>query len=139
MKTTQQTSIHFRFAKAVCASSLFMVAVCCGLFAASKQQYIITDLPSLGGTNSRANSINNRGWLAGYSNLAGNQSRHAALRRDDVLTDLCTLGGANSAVTWSVKSNSGLVAGIAQTSTPDPLGEVWSSAAFYPGATGSGY
>ena len=116
-----------------------MVAVCCGLFAASQQQYIITDLPSLGGTNSRANSINNRGWLAGYSNLAGNQSRHAALWRDDVLTDLGTLGGANSAVTWSVKSNSGLVAGIAQTSTPDPLGEVWSSAAFYPGATGSGY
>jgi len=139
MKTTQQTSIHFRFAKAVCASSLFMAAVCCGLFAASQQQYTITDLPSLGGTNSRANSINNRGWLAGYSNLAGNQSRHAALWRDDALTDLGTLGGPNSAVTWSVKSDSGLVAGIAQTSTPDPLGETWSSAAFYPGATGSGY
>ena len=116
------------------------MAVCCGLFAASHEhQYTITDLPSLGGTNSRANSINNRGWLAGYSNLPGDQSRHAALSRDGVLTDLGTLGGPNSNVTWSVKSNSGLVAGISQTATPDPLGEVWSSAAFYPGAIGSGY
>jgi probable HAF family extracellular repeat protein len=141
MKTTQQTSIHFRFAKAVCASSLFMAAVCCGLLAASQhqQQYTITDLPSLGGTNSRANSINNRGWLAGYSNLAGNQSRHAALWRDEVLTDLGTLGGPNSAVTWSVKANSGFVTGIAQTATPDPLGEAWSSAAFYTGPNATGF
>jgi probable HAF family extracellular repeat protein len=52
---------------------------------------------------------------------------------------LGTLGGPNSAVTWSVKANSGIIAGISQTATPDPLGEVWSSAAFYPGATGSGF
>ena len=112
----------------------------CGLFAASQQpQYTITDLPSLGGTNSRANSINNRTWLAGYSNLAGDQTRHAALWRDKALTDLGTLGGPNSAVTWSVKADSGIIAGISQTATPDPLGEAWSSAAFYPGATGTGY
>jgi probable HAF family extracellular repeat protein len=115
------------------------MAVCCGLFAASPPHYAISDLPSLGGTNSRANSINNRGWLAGYSNLAGNQTRHAALWQDGVLTDLKTLGGPNSATTWSVKSNSGIIAGISQTSTPDPLGEAWSSAAFYPGATGTGF
>jgi len=49
--------------------------------------------------NNRGNSINNRSWVAGYSNLAGNQSRHAALWRDGALTDLGTLGGPNSAVT----------------------------------------
>lgn len=138
MKTKQQRSVHFRLAKIVCASSLFLMAVCFA-FAASQPRYTITDLPSLGGTNSRANSINNRGWLAGYSNLAGNTSRHAALWRDGTLTDLGTLGGPNSAVTWSVKSNSGLVAGIAQTATPDPLGEAWSSAAFYPGPNNTGF
>ena len=140
MKTKHQTSFGFRFIRI--PLSTFLIAVRCGLFAESQhdqQQYTITDLPSLGGTNSRANSINNRSWLAGYSNLAGNQSRHAALWRDGALTDLGTLGGPNSNVTWSVKSNSGLVAGISQTSTPDPLGEAWSSAAFYPGATGTGY
>jgi probable HAF family extracellular repeat protein len=102
-------------------------------------RYQVLDEPSLGGTNSRANSINNRAWLAGYSNLPGNGSRHAALWRDGVLTDLGTLGGPNSAVTWSVKANSGIIAGISQTAMADPLGEAWSSAAFYPGATGSGF
>lgn len=119
--------------------ALFFIALCCGLFAAAPQRYALTDLPSLGGTNSRANSINNRAWLAGYSNLPGNQSRHAAVWRDGAITDLGTLGGPNSAVTWSVESNSGLIAGISQTATPDPLGEAWSSAAFYPGATGTGF
>jgi probable HAF family extracellular repeat protein len=139
MKTTQQSSRHFRLLRI--SLSIFLIGMSCGLFAASQhqQQYTITDLPSLGGTNNRANSINNRGWLAGYSNLAGNQSRHAALWRDGVLTNLGTLGGPNSATTWSVKANSGIVAGISQTATPDPLGEAWSSAAFYPGATGTGY
>jgi probable HAF family extracellular repeat protein len=131
--------MQIRFLKPIAAASLFLMALCCGLLAAVQQQYTITNLPSLGGTNSRANSINNREWLSGYSNLAGNQTRHAALWRDGAITDLGTLGGPNSAVTWSVKSNSGLVVGIAQTATPDPLGEAWSSAAFYPGATGSGY
>ena len=120
--------------------SILLIATSCGLLIASQQsQYTITDLPSLGGQNNRANSINNRDWLAGYSNLSGNQMRHAALWRDGALTDLGTLGGPNSATTWSVKANSGIVAGISQTSTPDPLGEAWSSAAFYPGATGTGY
>ena len=132
-----KTSIRLRPLRITLATSL--IAIGCGLFAASQTQYTITDLPSLGGTNSRANSTNNRGWLAGYSNLTGNQSRHAALWRDGALTDLGTLGGPNSNVTWSVKSDSGIVAGISQTSTPDPLGEAWSSAAFYPGATGTGY
>lgn len=102
--------------------------------------YQIFDLPSLGGTNSRGNSINNRGWVAGYFNLAGNQRRHAALWQDGNITDLGTLGGPNSSVAWSGgASNSGLIAGISQTNMPDPLGEAWSSAAFYPGATGTGY
>ncbi len=136
MKTTQSSGQSRRFRIPL---SILLISAGCGLFAASQQQYTITDLPSLGGTNNRANSINNRGWLAGFSNLSGNQTRHAALWRDGALTDLGTLGGPNSATTWSVKANSGIVAGISQTSTPDPLGEAWSSAAFYPGATGTGY
>jgi probable HAF family extracellular repeat protein len=137
MKTIQHHSTHLRQLRI--PLSIFLIAAGCGLFAASQPQYTITDLPSLGGTNSRANSINNRTWLAGYSNLSGNASRHAALWRGRALTDLGTLGGPNSNVTWSVKADSGIVAGISQTSTPDPLGEAWSSAAFYPGATGTGY
>lgn len=103
------------------------------------REYRVTNLSSLGGTVSRGNSINDRGWVAGYSNLPGNQSRHATLWLGGTLFDLGTLGGPNSSVPWPVKNNRGLIVGISQTSTPDPLGESWSCAAFFPGATGTGY
>ena len=104
-----------------------------------QRQYEVSNLPSLGGTNSRGNSVNNRGWVAGHSNLAGNQSRHAVLWRDGSVLDLGTLGGPNSSVAWPVKNNPGILVGIAQTATPDPLGENWSSAAFYPGPNNVGF
>lgn len=102
-------------------------------------RYRVTDLPSLGGTVSRGNSINDRGWIAGYSNLAGNQSRHAALWTGGSVLDLGTLGGPNSSVTWPVKNDRGILAGISQTSTPDPLGENWSCSAFFSGPAATGY
>lgn len=107
--------------------------------AAHGQEYRVTNLDSLGGTISRGNSLNNRGWVAGYSNLPGDQSRHATLWLDGTAFDLGTLGGPNSSVTWPVKNNRGLIVGISQTATPEPLGENWSCAAFFPGATGTGY
>jgi probable HAF family extracellular repeat protein len=139
MKTKNQRLHYARLWRIPLSISLVLIG--CALFAASqeKREYRIIDLPSLGGTNSRANSINDRDWLAGYANLPGDQTRHATLWRDNKLTDLGTLGGPNSNVTWPVKSNSGLIVGISQTAKPDPLGEAWSSAAFYPGATGTGY
>ena len=94
------------------------------------------------GTSSAGFSINNRGWVAGRSNLQGDQIRHATLWRDGVLTDLGTLGDPqtrNSAVRWPVKSNSGLITGISQTDKPDPNNENWSCSAFFPAATASGY
>lgn len=72
-------------------------------------EYRVTNLPSLGGTISRGNSINNRGWIAGYSNLPGDQSRHAALWLGGSIFDLGTLGGPNSSVAWPVKNNRGTV------------------------------
>lgn len=56
------------------------------------QQYQLTYLDNLGG-NSRGNSINDRGWIAGFSLFSGNQKRHATLWRDGSLLDLGTLGG----------------------------------------------
>src|SRR5437870_508021 len=94
-------------------------------------QYRVSSLDSLGGTSSGGNSINNRNWIAGYSRLPDNQTRHAAVWRHRSLIDLGTLGGPNSSVTWNVKNNRGIIVGISQTADPDPLGEAWSSAAFY--------
>jgi len=121
---------------------VILAAVCCGATLApvlaqgpaqtkAKLQYQVSNLATLGGTSSGGNSINNQTWVAGYSRLAGNQSRHATLWRNGSLLDLGTLGGPNSSVTWNVKDTGGVIVGISQTATPEPLGEYWSSAAFY--------
>ncbi len=102
----------------------------------STTQYIVTKLSSsLGGTASRGNSINNLGWVAGWSNLPGNGSRHAALWRDGSILDLRTLGGPNSAVQWPGQNNAGMIVGIAETGGLDPLGEEWSCSGFFPTVT----
>jgi probable HAF family extracellular repeat protein len=132
--------------------SLFVVlaAICCGTTLASAQaqkpeattahpQYQVSTLPGLGGTSSGGNSINNQTWVAGYSRLTGDQTRHAALWRNGSLTDLNTLGGPNSSVTWNVKNTQGVIVGISQTGDTEPLGERWSSFNFYSGPFRSGY
>src|SRR5205823_1747905 len=93
-------------------------------------QYQVSTLASLGGTSSGGNSINDLSWVAGYSRML-NRDRHATLWRNGSLTDLGTLGGPNSSVTWNVKNTAGIIVGISQTLTPEPLGESWSSANFY--------
>jgi probable HAF family extracellular repeat protein len=95
--------------------------------------YQVTELASLGGSASGGSSINNRGWIAGFSNLPGDRTRHAALWRNRSIVDLGTLGGPNSSVVWPVKNTRGVIVGIAETAELDPLGEDWSCSAFFPG------
>ncbi len=85
-------------------------------------RYTVTDLGTLGGTFSLAGSVNNRGWVDGYSTLAGDQSAHAFLWRNGVMTDLGTLGGPNSIAVFPLNER-GEVGGAAETLTLDPLGE----------------
>jgi len=87
--------------------------------------YEVTNLESFGGSAS-GNSINNRGWIAGFSTEPVAQTRHATLWRHGSPTDLGTLGGPSSSVVWPVKSNRGLIAGISETAEMNPLGETWS-------------
>jgi probable HAF family extracellular repeat protein len=120
--------------------SAVLIAASCGLLAHTTmaQQYQVSYLDSIGGTRSRGNSINNRGWIAGFSFVTGNQRRHATLWRDGEAKDLGTLGqpNRNSNVAWPVKNNRGILAGISQTDTPEPNGETWSCAAFFGGQAG---
>ena len=132
---------------------IVLISICCGaaLTIAQAQnqtparhgtQYRVSNLDALGGTSSGGNSINNRSWVAGYSRLTGDQSRHAALwrnRQQHALLDLGTLGGPNSSVAWNVKNTEGIIVGISQTADPEPLGEAWSSAAFYSGPNAVGF
>ena len=124
---------------------MMLVAVCWGAALAqamAQDHYDVTTLASLGGSSSGGNSINNRGYVAGYSNLSGNMSRHAAAWRNGAyhqLIDLGTLGGPNSSVVWPNKANKGIIVGISQTATPDTSGEIFSSGYFYPGPNNTGF
>jgi probable HAF family extracellular repeat protein len=103
---------------------------------AGQTTYVVTNLPSLGGTVSSGNSLNDLGWAAGTSNLAGDATQHAVLWRGDPAFDLGTLGGPNSGIIWPVKNERGLISGIAETNEAQPLGERWSCSAFFPARTG---
>ena len=120
-----------------------LLAACCGMgvtqASAEPDSYTVYALDSLGGTSSRGDGINNRGLATGYSNLAGNTSRHAVTWLRGDMRDLGTLGGPNSSVVFAVKDDKGIVVGISQTATPDTSGEIWSSGFFYPGPNNVGY
>ena len=91
--------------------------------------YVVYDTGTLGGDQAFASGINDLGWAAGgLSTSTG--AVHAADWIPGNVIDLGTLGGTNSAVEWPIKNNHGLVVGISETATPDPLGEKFSYSAF---------
>jgi uncharacterized membrane protein len=148
MKIQRTKTMAAQFRSEVSFKTLLAVITCFGALLPAQAQkpeatkatthYQVADLPSFGGTSSGGNSINDQSWVAGYSRLP-NRNRHGTLWRSGFLTDLGTLGGPNSSVTWNVKNTAGIIVGISQTATPEPLGESWSSAAFYSPPNNVGY
>ena len=128
-------------------SRTILAAACAAAFAGAataaeapqrhdSQRYTITVLTGLGGTNSRANSLDDLGIVGGYSKPTGNAVRHAtlwSLRAPGTPVDLSSLGGAafNSSIAWPVKNNVGLISGISETGAVNPLGETWSCGFFF--------
>jgi len=112
------------------AMTLLVVLAMPLLLAAQQQHnkklphYTVTVLGTLGGTFSQSGGLNNRGSIAGFSALLGDQTVHAFLWRNGMFTDLGTLGGPNSFTSEDVPLNDrGAVTGYSDTSTPDPNGE----------------
>jgi probable HAF family extracellular repeat protein len=58
------------------------------------------DIGTLGGTCAQPNAINNKGQVAGASNLAGDATYHGFIWDHGVLTDVGTLGGSFSSAVW---------------------------------------
>lgn len=119
-------------------SCMVIAALCLAapsMAAWGQSHYSVSPLPTLGGTFSSGNSIDDLGLVSGVSNFPGDTYGHAALWLNGSVHDLGTLGGLNSDIQWPVKNNTGVLAGIAQTGKPDPLGESWSCSGFFPGAT----
>jgi len=76
-------------------------------------RYTITDLGTLGGAESYAYAINNRGQVVGYAYTAGNEEEHAFFYSGGVMTDLGTLGGDyNFSYAYGI-NDSGQVVGTA--------------------------
>jgi probable HAF family extracellular repeat protein len=73
----------------------------------------IFDLGTLGGTCSGVASINNRGEVAGFSNLEGDEVRHPFLWDHGKLNDLGTFGGTFGVANWL--NDAGEVTGVAST------------------------
>src|ERR1700716_4316233 len=82
-------------------------------------RYSVKDLGTLGGTFSMANSVNNTGWVDGFSTLEGDLNGHAFLWRNGVMTDLKTLGGPNSTPVYPLNER-GQVTGYSDTRFKDP-------------------
>jgi uncharacterized membrane protein len=101
--------------------------------------YRILELIDRDGPENSANSINDESLIAGYTGAPDGQSRRAALWFSGFRSDLEGLGGPNSNVAWPVKNRIGLIAGIAQTDIPEPLGQTWSCRSFFAFPTRSGY
>ncbi len=85
--------------------------------------YYVVPLGTLGGSASSANSVNDRGWVAGLSKLRGNAVVHATAWINGKKVNLGTLGGPNSAVGWPVKNTRGVLVGMSDLSQTDPFAE----------------
>jgi len=114
------------------SNTLSIVVTGCTLLAfsgwvAAQSNYSVAELPGRGGTAGAANGINDRGWITGVDNLAGDLTTVATLWVNGTAIPLGTLsGGPNSAVAWPVKSNNGVIVGISELPDLDPLGEFFS-------------
>jgi probable HAF family extracellular repeat protein len=85
--------------------------------------YRVIDLGTLGGvgTNSAGFGTNEKGWVAGSSNVIAEGPQHAFLWRYGQMADLGTLGGASSGA--SAANTRGEVVLSSETSVLDPNGE----------------
>src|SRR4051794_470276 len=77
------------------ALSVWAVGVLSG--SAAAQTYMVTDLGTLGGSQSFGLAINAAGQVAGDSLMTGDSARRAFLTAGGAMTNLGTLGGRDSA------------------------------------------
>jgi probable HAF family extracellular repeat protein len=77
------------------------------------QTYHLTDLGTLGGSDSFASGINDRGEVVGNSQITGDANHHAFIYQNGTMQDLATLGGGNSVATGI--NDSGQIVGSAET------------------------
>ncbi len=80
--------------KLVVLASIIVLSV--SLISHAETLYTMTDLGTLGGSESRAMGINDSGQVVGHSEISGNSAQHTFIYDGTTMTDLGTLGGSES-------------------------------------------
>ena len=88
----------------------------------------ITDLGTLGGTNSDAWAINEAGQIVGSSLLADDATTHAVLWNGTNLTDLAALGGDGTTSVAEDINNIGQIAGWSEIAIGSSHATLWDDA-----------
>ena len=88
----------------------------------------ITDLGTLGGTNSDAHAINEAGQIVGWSLLADDETHHAVLWNGTNLTDLAALGGTGTFSSAEDINNFGQIAGYSEIAIGSSHATLWDGA-----------
>jgi probable HAF family extracellular repeat protein len=89
--------------------------------ASSPIDYRVVEMPTLGGTFSLGNSINESGTIPGIATLKGDKVSHAVMWDGSRLVDLTSFGGPNASA--DISNNFGVVGGFAESTATAPLGE----------------
>ncbi len=106
---------------------------------AQPPSYRIVTLSDRDGPSNSGASINDQSLIGGYTEAPDGATRRAALWFFGFRSDLEGLDGPNSTIAWPSKNRIGLIAGIAQTDIPEPLGQTWSCRSFFSFPTRSGF
>jgi probable HAF family extracellular repeat protein len=112
----------------ITAMTVFVVVAALQLFGQKQSQpdgrthYRVISLNTLGGPAGSGNGINNLGWVSG-TNITTSNTQAATLWLKQLTLPLGTLGGPNSSVPFPAKDDRGVLVGISDTTTTDPLGE----------------
>lgn len=131
-----------RFRASICTAgaallAAFAIAPALLTSQSARTLYNIVPLDTLGGLTGAGNGINDRGWITGAADQAGDNVSHAAAWVGSQLIDLGALGGPtfNSAVAWPNKANNGVIVGISDTDKDQIPNDNFSCYPFY--ASGS--
>ena len=119
-----------RFRRSTCIAGVallaaFIIAPVRVTSQSTQVMYKIIPLPTLGGLSGAGNGINDRGWITGTADYAGDTVSRAALWAGGPQPiDLGAFGGptANSAIAWPIKANNGVIVGISDTAVDNPIG-----------------
>jgi probable HAF family extracellular repeat protein len=120
------TSVLPRILILLCALAVPMGFAAQGAQDSRHVRYALEVLGSLGGTQSTAQGLNNKGSTAGQSFVTDSTVPvHAFFWQKGVMTDIGTLGGRDSLVNVAnhTLNEKDMVVGYSETSIPDPNGE----------------